>query len=552
MLTRRQFLGATSVGVLASGSWAALAAKAIDDPAVTAIFAHGVASGEPTAESVLLWSRISTDRPVVKVSWAVATDMAMKNIVQEGVVTTDQKQDYCVKVEVPGLSSGSTYYYQFNFAGTYSEIGRTKTLAEGDLSELKIAVVSCSNLPFGFFNAYEDIAKRSDIDVVLHLGDYLYEYGPDGYGGAVGARIGRNHEPPRETITLADYRIRHGQYKADRASRLMHAAHPLIAIWDDHESANNPYKEGAQNHQPESEGSWHDRREASLQAYFEWMPVNDPKHSEDRMRMWRRFEFGSLASLVTLETRHTGRDEQVDYAKYLPELTDAEKAQHFKDTVLWDERRNMLSEDMEAFYKAAIASRKTHWQLVANQIPMARTHVPPLSDIIHPAVPEDNDPLAAERNALQVLSRFNLPIYTDTWDGYPAARERFYAMNKSLGCQDLVVLTGDSHSFWLNRLFDKTGEPMGVEIGTTGVTSPGDFIYFNEQIAHEMDNRLASHNDEILWTDGINKGYTLLTINRQAIDIDYIVVSTILSEDYSVNTIKKTRLIKEGQTLKIS
>lgn len=551
MLTRRQFIGTAGVGLLASQSWGAVAASAIDNPAVTSIFRHGIASGEPAPDSILLWTRITTEKAVASVKWIMATDIAMNKIVQQGEVTTTQSSDYTVKVVVNNLAPGKTYYYQFQFANTYSEIGRTKTLAEGELSELRMAVVSCSNLPFGFFNAYEDIAQQSDLDVVVHLGDYLYEYGPEGYGGEVGKKLNRNHEPSHETVTLNDYRIRHGQYKADRASRLMHAAHPLIAIWDDHESTNNPYKQGAQNHQPDSEGDWGERRAASLQAYFEWMPVKDPVHKNDRMKMWRQFEFGDLVSMVTLETRHTGRDQQVDYAEYLPTLDSDEKAQAFTRDVLWDEERQMLSTDMQRFYRDAVAARKTSWQLVANQIPMARTHVPPVSDIIPPAAADSNDPLAAERNALQLLSRFNLPLYTDTWDGYPVAREAFYALNKAHQCQDLVVLTGDSHSFWLNQLFDADGDSMGVEIGTTGVTSPGDFIYFSQDIAQQMDDRLAQHNQEVLWTDGVTKGYTRLLIQRDTIDVDYVGVSTVLSENFTTALVKKVTLVREANRIHI-
>ena len=240
-----------------------------------AVFAHGVASGDPDHSSVVIWTRVSGFPGPVDVDWYVATDRRLRNVVARGRYATNADRDHTVKVVAHGLQPGRDYYYQFEMNGATSRLGRTRTIPEGHLEQLVIAVVSCSNYPFGYFNAYEVIANDPQIDIVVHLGDYIYEYDENSYGGETGRRIGRIHEPRHETVALGDYRQRHAQYKSDLASLAMHARHPLVAIWDDHESANNPWMQGAENHQPE-EGSWSTRRAASLKAYYEWMPARDP------------------------------------------------------------------------------------------------------------------------------------------------------------------------------------------------------------------------------------------------------------------------------------
>ena len=239
------------------------------------VFAHGIASGDPDQTSVVIWTRVSGFSDTVDVRWNVATDSDFRNIVRQGRFTTNANRDYTVKVVVDALDPGTDYFYQFAVNDAVSAAGRSRTLPVGHVENLTIAVVSCSNFSFGYFNGYEAIARDSGVDVVAHLGDYIYEHGPDGYGGETGPRIGRAHSPAHEIVSLADYRQRHAQYKTDPGSLAMHARHPLIVIWDDHETTNNPWMGGAENHQPD-EGSWQARRAASMQAYYEWMPVRDP------------------------------------------------------------------------------------------------------------------------------------------------------------------------------------------------------------------------------------------------------------------------------------
>jgi phosphodiesterase/alkaline phosphatase D-like protein len=475
--------------------------------------------------------------------------MAFNKIVQQGQTRARAEQDFTVKLVVGNLEAGQRYYYRFVCEGQTSETGRSRTLPTGKLDKLCIAVASCSNYPFGFFNAYREIALDEDIDYVLHLGDYIYEYGHDGYGGSTGKQIDRNHSPAHEIVSLADYRERHAQYKGEKWSRMMHAAHPMIVTWDDHESTNNPYKEGAQNHQPETEGDWQQRRNASLQAYYEWMPVRDPANVADRARLWRHFEFGDLASMITLETRHTGRDLQLDYAEHLPGIKTPAQREAFVEKVLNAPERSMLSDDMTAFFAEQMAKAKSkQWRLIGNQIPMARTHVPRTEHLLK-KYELDKEPLSEETEQFLRLGEFDLPIFTDTWDGYPAAREAFYAMNRELGVEDLIVLTGDSHSFWENRLYDGKDRPMGIELGTAGITSPGDFEAFGPDLAADMDVAFAAHNREINWTDNLHRGFVKLSLQRDAAKAEFCVVDNILSEAYKPSILRTSHIVRDGKSL---
>ena len=266
-------------------------------------FIHGVASGDPTHDSVVLWTRIEADQPV-DVAWEVSQDVGFRKIVQQGVFSTNLQRDYTVKVVADQLKQGTAYFYRFTHNGVRSVTGRTRTLPTGSLNRLCIALTSCSNYSFGYFNGYDAIARDEAVEYVLHTGDYIYEYAADGWGGTTARQIGREHKPANEIVSLSDYRQRHAQYKRDAGSLAMHAAKPLLALWDDHESANNPWSGGAQNHQA-NEGIWAHRRSASLRAYYEWMPIRDPAPGQDPASLWRNYVFGDLASLVTMETRHT-------------------------------------------------------------------------------------------------------------------------------------------------------------------------------------------------------------------------------------------------------
>lgn len=506
--SRRETLAGLSVSTLALGAHPAAArAKPLE------VFRHGVASGDPDAGSLVLWTRVTASEPV-EVEWELAHDAAFLRTVQAGRLWTGPDRDFTVKVLVSGLQPGGRYHYRFRTLGETSPVGRTLTLPTGRLNRLGIALVSCSNYAFGCFNAYAAIARDAAVDVVLHTGDYIYEYAADGWGAATARRLGRLHEPPGETLTLSDYRVRHAQYKTDAGSRAMLAAKPLLCCWDDHESANNPWTDGAENHQPATEGDWASRREAALQAYYEWMPIRDPAPGRTRAQFWRTYVFGDLATLCTLETRHTARALQVDYADWRDRVNSRQEAEALERETTGAPGRRLIGPeqeaDLEAAWRASVAAGQP-WRLIGNPMPIARTRVPDVAAL--GLVPDLSNPAAAE---LAWKGRWNLPFYPDTWDGYAWARERFYDSAREAGATDLVFLTGDSHSFWANRLADAEGRPAGVEIGTAGVTSPGDFIEsgFDPVLAGRLDQAFMDHNPEVLWTDNLHQGYVRLELSR--------------------------------------
>lgn len=507
------------------------------------VFRHGVASGDPDASSVVLWTRVSGATAPVSVQWQVASDPEFAQVRAQGSATTDASRDYTVKIIAGSLPPGETFYYQFVANQVASPLGRNKTLPDAGLDELVIAVASCSNYPFGYFNGYDAIANDPDVDIVVHLGDYIYEYDEDGYGSAQGKALGRIHEPRHEIVTLADYRTRHAQYKADAGSMAMHAHHPLIATWDDHETTNNPWVGGAQNHQPE-EGDWLSRRNAALKAYFEWMPVRDPGPGGAPEKLWRHYKFGDLASLITLESRLTARSKQIDIGDYDEQLTSVADAQHFYAQVVGDPARRLLSTEMEDYLRVELresvqAGRR--WRLIANQVIMSKVVTPSFADPVFDEIRAELSEYSVE--LLDMLTRFGeleLAGNMDAWDGYPAARERFYQIAKDAGARDLLVLTGDTHTFWENTLADAGGLSMGVELGTSGITSPRGFHQFGSKATARLDELVAQRNESVAWVDGSNRGYIRLTLTKDRAHADFIAVSSIETPDYTLHTMRTT------------
>lgn len=519
-----------TIKVLALGGATAAGTLRLSAQPATA-FRHGVASGDPDQASIVLWTRVTGDGAPAPVWWEIARDDAFSEVAASGEVMATAETDFTVKVVPGGLEPGRRYAYRFTAAGETSPVGRTMTLPVAQVERFGIALVSCSNYPFGFFNPYDAIARDEAVDLVFHAGDYIYEYGADGWGSAVGESLGRLHEPAGEIVSLADYRMRHAQYKTDAGAQAMHAAHPFVACWDDHEVTNNPWVGGAQNHQPEDEGDYELRRLAALKAYYEWMPIREPAPEGDRRAFWRTYVVGDLATLITLETRHTGRGQQVAY----PEegaIQSREARDRFMAEVIGDPSRRMLSQGMEEALRAGLAasvSAGQPWRIIGNASPMARNLLPDLTQM---GVPAEAFPDDAQ--SMVWLGRWNLPWYTDTWDGYPVAREAFYALAREAGASDLVVLTGDSHSFWANRLFDAGGRPMGVEVATAGVSSPSDLLDagFDLETTARVDALLAEGMDEVRWVDSTSTGYVRLELGREEARATYVGVDTVLSEAY--------------------
>ena len=314
-LSRRSFLKSVAAGAGAVSVPAALTGCFGDDDddkrdLTVFVFGHGVASGDPLADAVIIWTRVtpSDTGAEAQVGWVVATDEAMSNVVASGSVYTDSRRDFTVKVDVTGLNADTLYYYQFaGKDGAVTPVGQTRTLPVGSVDSVKLAVCSCANLPAGYFNVYNEIAN-SDADVVVHLGDYIYEYGANEYPPAA-AQV-RDPDPLVETLT--HYRARYAKYRTDTALQLAHQKKPFICVWDDHELANDTWKGGAENHD-EDEGSFEERRAAAIQAYHEWLPI---RSGGDTAKIWRAFEFGNLVNLTMLDTRMYARDKVLSYSDY--------------------------------------------------------------------------------------------------------------------------------------------------------------------------------------------------------------------------------------------
>ncbi|MEO9971078.1 MAG: alkaline phosphatase D family protein [Hyphomonadaceae bacterium] len=564
-LTRRNMLALSGGGAMlgacqTGGKIAAPYAGAVS-------FDHGVASGDVLSDRAIVWTRVTpadtSQTGSVTVIWQIFEDAGLTREVQAGAVQTSSARDYTVKVDVTGLQPARDYYYAFSVftdAGIVaSPSGRTRTLAASGTTPIRAAFVSCSNFPFGQFNVYDALSRQDDLDVIIHLGDYIYEYGRDGYGGEVGKALGREHEPAGEITSLADYRTRHAQYKSDRALQRAHAAAPWICTWDDHESANNSYRTGAQNHTSPREGSWTSRKQQAVQAYLEWMPVRDPVQGAARSALWRRFDFGDLASLMCLETRLTGRSEEISWNARLTGVANDQIGQVARKTLqdVNDPTRTMLGGQQEAWLADQLESSSNEgkvWQVLANQTIMARAAFPNFPEKIPAAQIEkivenagSNGPIVKR---LIGMSAFGLPHNLDAWDGFPAARERLYEAAKSANAS-LVTLTGDTHTGWANGLKDAEGEPRGVEFGCTSVTSPGigEFVSGVE----DLGQMYVDANDEVNWFDPDGNGFTLLDISAEAVRAEFYKVSSIVDRNYSLSRVAgfETRVNETGRLRRI-
>ncbi len=559
-ITRR---GALFTGISLAGASAASCANTKIGESVNypVKFVHGVASGDPGTDRMVIWTRITASTKAsandvvpaaIPVKWEMATDADFRKIRRTGKTATSAARDFTVKVDVTGLKPGQVYYYRFKLGKTISPVGRTKTLPVGALEQARFAVVSCTNFPFGYFNVYDHIARQDGFDAVIHLGDYFYEYGTDSYGGRTGKRLDRNHEPAHETVTLKDYRTRHAQYKADTSSQAMHAAHPLIAIWDDHETANDSWQTGAQNHNA-GEGSWEMRRGAAMQAYYEYMPVRDPEPGKAREALFRDFSFGDLLSLHTLETRLTARTQPLNYAQYMDKLTSKEAAAHFAETILWDKGREMLGAAQKDWLATSLKTSKdagTSWRLIANQVLLGPVLSPDLRDYAGSAAIERIAKFNPNIRKFIQFSPLGLPISLDSWDGYPAAREAFYVLAQKQGVQDLLVVTGDTHVSRVNSLKTQFGQSMGVEFGVTGTTSPGHDAYFKD-MSQDYEQRLMAKNKDMHWMQSAERGYLDLHLTKTEAHANFISVSTTHAKDYTTFTAKSFSVNKDGGTLKL-
>lgn len=460
-LPRRRLL---SAGAAASAGAATSALPGVAGPAGASpsarVFAHGVASGDPLPHAVVLWTRVTPNEsaspgsgsgPRVAVQWQVATDRRFRSVVRRGTAHTGPARDHTVKLDATGLRPGTTYYYRFGFDGTHSPVGRTRTAPAHDSAprRLRFGVVSCANYQGGYFAAYRHLA-RSDLDAVIHLGDYIYEYGPGEYGNGHADTDIRPHRPRHETITLADYRRRHAQYKRDADLQLLHSRTPFIVTWDDHETANDAWRGGAENHDPATEGPWRVRRAAARRAYDEWMPVRmgGAASVSDGVRLYRRLRFGRLAELSMLDLR-SYRDEQAS-SPILGGVGDRDR------TITGDRQLAWLRDGLET---------SAQWKLIGNPVMIAPVQIPPLGSDVTRAL-EDTLGDGTLRSIDGVA--YNV----DQWDGYTADRKRLLGHIADHGITDTVFLTGDIHSSWACDLPRQPAiYPLGGSVATELVCS---------------------------------------------------------------------------------
>jgi alkaline phosphatase D len=537
-------------GVSAAGEAIAASPKRLH--AGPATFEHGVASGDPLQDRVILWTRVTAPgaKAPVGVRWDVATDAAFKTIVKQGHATADAARDYTVKVDVVGLKPNTDYFYRFRQAvkgkATGKAVtGRTRTLPAGPTKDVVLAVVSCSLYPNGYFNAYDAIARLSRVDAVLHLGDYIYEYGaaPGDYGMASPTAKTRVPDPPHELLSLDDYRRRHALYKTDPALQAAHARAPWIVVWDDHETADNSWIGGAENHQPATEGDWSKRKAAGIKAYYEWMPIREPAPGTLPEASWRRFQFGDVVTLMMTETRLTARTHQLDYGRDLAGADGKPDVAAFA-AKLNDPDRRMMGQGQEQWLAREVdASMKagTAWQVLGNQVVMARVASPDLKAAMGDAayaallakLPDYVAKLVEESRG---LSQTGLPGNLDAWDGYPADRARVHDIFKAYKARP-IVLSGDSHAFWVNELWDDAGATrVAAEFGVTSVTSPGFGDYLP---GAPLGQAYVARNKEVKFTDQAAKGFLLLTLDHGRATGELVAVSTILDPQYETRVLKR-------------
>ncbi|MFG2889576.1 alkaline phosphatase D family protein [Streptomyces sp. NPDC048248] len=489
---------------------AATPARAQEAPEQARFFRHGVASGDPLPDGVLLWTRVtpipeatpgSGRGPATEVGWQVAKDREFGSVVARGSVTASVAADHTVKADVRGLRPATAYYYRFTVDGEHSPVGRTRTAPAHDAAadNVRFGVVSCANWESGYFSPYRHLAARGDLDAVLHLGDYLYEYKSGEYPDF--AYVVRPHSPAHELLTLADYRTRHGVHKTDPDALAMHASHPVIAIWDDHEFADNAWSGGAVNHTPDSEGAWSARMAAAKQAYFEWMPVRPSIAGTT----YRRLRFGTLADLHLLDLR-SFRDEQAAPGSGAVD----------------DPGRTLTGRAQLDWLKAGLERSDTAWRLVGTSVM--------ISQVAFGALPAH---LLGPLAEILGLPKEGLAVNTDQWDGYTDDRRELLGHLSDRGIDNTVFLTGDIHMAWANEVPLKAAtypatRPVATEFVVTSVTSDNvdDFLHVAPHTVSLVGvAALRAANRHVKWLDMDSHGYGVLDVDAERTQMDYFGIS---------------------------
>ena len=460
-------------------------------------FYHGVASGDPTQNSVVIWSKLTLDKtiPNASINWELASDSTFKTNLQKGKFVTNNDFDFTIKITVAKLKANTKYYYRFKYKNTYSLVGKTKTLPD-NLDAYKIAFASCSNYEWGYFTNYRFIAEDKSIDLVVHLGDYIYEYAVGKYGDT---SIGRINVPNKEIISISDYRTRYSLYRLDKDLMKLHQLKPIITTWDDHEIANNAYVDGAQNHQ-KTEGDWYQRKGNATKAYYEWMPIN--KKAEKHL--YRAFSIGNLINLVMLDTRIDGRTVQVDN----------QSAVNFLDT-----NRTILGKEQYAWLTKQL-DNKAVWNIIGNQVPLGPMFQP---DSIKGA------------------------LYMDGWDGYPYEREKFIHFLEKAKVKNAVIVTGDYHSSFAIESDLKgtkeTTDNVAIEFVVTSITSANDDEYDSPKAVQAYKDLYLKNNPHIKYCNNKDHGYLVLNVSKDDLVAEFIYATTV-KKPTATKIVEKTYLVK--------
>lgn len=537
-------------------------------------FLHGVASGDPLQTQVIIWTRVtpSDSSARLEVQWEVAKDADFKHITATGKVLTTAAQDFTVKVDVTGLAAGQVYFYRFKSASTYSITGQTKTLAT-QVQSVQFAVCSCSNYPAGYFHVYKEMAKQ-DVDVVIHLGDYIYEYGMGGYATEEAVAMGRAlaDDNNAEIIRLDDYRKRYALYRLDADLQAAHQRHPFIVIWDDHELANDTWEKGAENHQSDTEGDFLERKLAALAAYFEWMPIRpiDDQH----IKIYRQFDFGTLVQLTMLDTRIIARNVQLDYANYMT-ATGLDIAKFQADLI--NPARTLMGVEQRNWLLQKLQQSTATWNVLGQQILMSKMFVPAellmslaeitagnpspetlskittqITELLKIKARMDaGDPTVSpeEKARLAVTAPYNL----DAWDGYFAEREILYGTLAQLK-KKVVVLAGDTHNAWASDLSSKDGVLVGVELATSSVSSPGleKYLSIPMQQLQAFEFAFTSLIEELNYCNLNQRGYLKVRFTAEQVQADWIFVDSIKHKEYIVDETRSHQVILDPTLLPVS
>lgn len=570
-LTRRELIQKSLAGFGVLSLPVALTACGDDNEstagnALKVQFLHGVASGDPLHDRVILWTRLTPNDNAARleVVWEISADQDFKQLVNTGKVQTNAAQDFIVKVDADRLQAGTKYYYRFRFGNTVSAVGQTKTLPQRS-DQVKFAVCSCSNYPAGYFHVYKEMAQESNLDVIIHLGDYIYEYGQGGYATEDAQQLGRTFaiDNDKEIIKLDDYRKRYALYRTDADLQAAHQRYPFIVIWDDHELSNDTWEAGAENHQ-EGEGNFIERKLAALQAYFEWMPIR-PVAANDHLNIYRQFGFGGLVNLMMLDTRILARHKQLDYANYMTaEGIDAAKFQ----ADLFSDQRTLMGGVQREWLQKQLGQSKATWNVLAQQVLMAKMLIPQELLLLLGQItngdqrPETlaqmkqkitelltlkmrlkaNDPTltAMDKVRLSAVAPYNL----DAWDGYAYDREVLYGTLQQLG-KKAVVLAGDTHNAWAATLHaHETNHEVGVEFATSSVSSPGIEYYLNVP-ADEMaalEYAFQELIDELDYCNLNQRGYLTVTFNHDQVVADWKFVDTVKAREYKIDSTRSHQM----------